>query len=161
MQNSAPTRSVGFTGHRELSPEETELAAIRLRDTIDCLIEMGATDFYAGGAVGFDTLAARAVIARKNSGADIRLHLLLPFPGQDRRWSAEDKAAYRSILEMADSSEYYCDKYLPGIYHLRDRAIVEHSEIIVAFLSKMSGGTAYTVSLAEKLGREIINLAEK
>ncbi len=154
-------RTVGFTGHRSLSPEETLQAAEALHNTVDLLISMGATDFYAGGALGFDTLAARAVLAAKNAGADVHLHLLLPFPGQDRRWGRDDKAMYRSILESADSCEYFCEKYLPGVYHLRDRAIVERSETIVAFLSRKSGGTAYTVALADSLGKEIINLADK
>ena len=154
-------RTVGFTGHRSLSPEETLQTAEALHSTVDLLISMGATDFYAGGALGFDTLAARAVLAAKNAGADVHLHLLLPFPGQDRRWGRGDKAMYRSILESADDHEYFCEKYLPGIYHLRDRAIAERSEVIVAFLSKGSGGTAYTVDLAESLGREIINLADR
>ena len=160
MQISSPIRTVGFTGHRDLSPEQTEQTANKLRETIDSLIALGATDFYAGGALGFDTLAARAVLARKNSGANIKLHLLLPFPGQEKSWSQANRTAYRSIMDMADSKEFFHEKYVPGVYHLRDRAIVENSEIIVAFLSKESGGTAYTVSLAQKLGRNIINLAE-
>ncbi|MBR4940894.1 MAG: DUF1273 family protein [Clostridia bacterium] len=153
--------TVGFTGHRQLTPTETEEAAIALRSTIECLISMGATDFYAGGALGFDTLAARAVIAARNAGAKIQLHLLLPFPSQDRNWGAASKAEYRSIIENADSVEYFCDRYLPGIYHLRDRAIVEKSETIVAYLSHHTGGTAYTVELANDLGREVINLADR
>ena len=160
MQIAAPIRSVGFTGHRDMTTEQTELAANKLRKTIDMLISVGATDFYTGGALGFDTLAARAVLARKNSGAKIKLHLLLPFPGQEKSWSQNNKNAYTAIMEQADSREYFHEKYVPGVYHLRDRAIVENSEVIVAFLSKESGGTAYTVSLAQKLGRKIINLAD-
>lgn len=160
IQNASPIRSVGFTGHRDLSSQQTELAAKKLREAIDLLISLGATDFYAGGALGFDTLAARAVVARKNSGANIKLHLLLPFPGQDKGWSQSNKSAYHAIIGMADSVKYSHEKYVPGVYHLRDRAIVENADVIVAFLSKESGGTAYTVSLAEKLDRKVINLAE-
>lgn len=160
MQIASPIRSVGFTGHRDMTAEQTELAANMLRKTIDQLISLGATDFYTGGALGFDTLAARAVLARRNSGANIKLHLLLPFPGQEKSWSQNNRNNYTAIIELADSKEYFHEKYVPGVYHLRDRAIVESSEVIVAFLSKESGGTAYTVSLAKKLGREIINLAE-
>lgn len=160
MQITSPIRAVGFTGHRDLSPSQTELAANKLRKTIDELIDLGATDFYAGGALGFDTIAARAVLARKNSGANIRLHLLLPFPGQEKSWSMANRSAYKAIFDQADSAEFFCDKYVPGVYHLRDRAIVERSDLIVAYLNKESGGTAYTVSLAQKLDRKIINLAE-
>ncbi len=153
--------SVGFTGHRDLTPEQKEAAAQSLKNTLDTLIDMGAREFYAGGALGFDTLAARAVLARKNSGADIRLHLLLPFPGQERRWGAVAKAEFREILASADSTEYSCDKYYPGAYHTRDRAIVEKSEVLVAYLDRPTGGTAFTVDLAQSLGIEIINLADK
>ncbi|MDD6262738.1 MAG: SLOG family protein [Clostridiales bacterium] len=151
--------SVGFTGHRILSAEERIAAAAGLRKTVEELISRGAENFFAGGALGFDTLAAQAVLAFRSAGAKVRLHLLLPFPEQDRRWSPADKAVYRSILGVADSAEYFCDRYLPGVYHLRDRAIVERSEIIVAYLNRSTGGTAYTVSVAGDMGREIINLA--
>ncbi|MBQ5972717.1 MAG: DUF1273 family protein [Oscillospiraceae bacterium] len=153
-------RTVGFTGHRAVPPEDRDRLVRRLARTLDGLIAVGAQDFYAGGAVGFDTMAALAVLDRRAAGDDVRLHLLLPFPSQDVRWSRTDREIYRGILRRADSAEYVCDRYLPGAYHLRDRLIVERSELLVAFCRRTSGGTAYTVALAEELGREIVNLAD-
>ena len=67
-----------FTGHRiiKITPELVQ----RLRDTIINMIECGVTDFYNGGAIGFDMLCAETVIALKAEYKDIKLHMLLPCP---------------------------------------------------------------------------------
>ena len=44
------------------------------------MIGRGVTDFYNGGAIGFDMLCAKTVIALKAEYSDIKLHLLLPCP---------------------------------------------------------------------------------
>ena len=75
-------KSCCFTGHRiiKITPELVQ----RLRDTIINVIERGVTDFYNGGAVGFDMLCAEAVIALKAEYSDIKLHLLLPCPPEEQ-----------------------------------------------------------------------------
>lgn len=47
-----------FTGHRSLSGEEKLKAAVRLRRVIEEQIKAGIVFYGAGGARGFDTLAA-------------------------------------------------------------------------------------------------------
>ena len=48
-----------FTGHRiiKITPELVQ----RLRDTIVDVIRQGVTEFFDGGAIGFDMLAAETV----------------------------------------------------------------------------------------------------
>ena len=56
----------------------------RLRDTITNVITEGVTDFYDGGAIGFDMLAAETVIELKTEYPDIKLHMLLPCPANEQ-----------------------------------------------------------------------------
>ena len=54
-----------FTGHRSLSGEEKLKAAVRLREIIAEQIKAGVVFYGAGGARGFDTLAAQTVLDMK------------------------------------------------------------------------------------------------
>ena len=51
-----------FTGHRSLSGAEKLKAAVRLRRVIEEQIKAGIVFYGAGGALGFDTLAAQTVL---------------------------------------------------------------------------------------------------
>ena len=52
-----------FTGHREIPPEDREpLRAALLSEIQRLYAEKGVTEFYTGGARGFDTMAAEAVL---------------------------------------------------------------------------------------------------
>jgi hypothetical protein len=64
-----------FTGHRKLPPGQSEKIAGRLKTVLIHLIEVGFRDFCAGGALGFDTLAAQTVLELKKQYPQIRLVL--------------------------------------------------------------------------------------
>lgn len=59
-----------FTGHRYLHPHLIPAIRSRLYEAAEGLIHQGVLYFGAGGALGFDTLAAQAVLElRKNTQA--------------------------------------------------------------------------------------------
>ena len=59
MENDKTAGGCCFTGHRHVPEDETPLLRTRLREAIATLHDkMGVKDFYAGGCIGFDTLAA-------------------------------------------------------------------------------------------------------
>ena len=68
-----------FTGHRSLSYEEKLKAAVRLREIIAEQIKAGVVFYGAGGARGFDTLAAQTVLDMKKEYPQLRLILVLPW----------------------------------------------------------------------------------
>ena len=51
-----------FTGHRSLNGAEKLTVGVRLRKTIKELVKQGIVFYGAGGALGFDTLAAQTVL---------------------------------------------------------------------------------------------------
>jgi len=65
-----------FTGHRSLSGEEKLKAAVRLRRVIEEQIKAGIVFYGAGGARGFDTLAAQTVLDMKKDYPQLRLILV-------------------------------------------------------------------------------------
>ena len=50
-----------FTGHRKIPPMQSVEIAERLKTELIKLIDQGYLFFGAGGALGFDTIAAKAV----------------------------------------------------------------------------------------------------
>ena len=72
-----------FSGHRHL---EWDFSIEELKRTIVSLIEKGYKIFIAGGALGFDTEVAVAVLQLKKKYKDIKLHIYVPCIGQESRW---------------------------------------------------------------------------
>lgn len=152
-------RTCCFTGHRSIPPEEREGLAQRLEETIAHLFQRGVRSFVAGGALGFDTLAARAVLRLREEYPDVKLILVLPCLSQTKGWIPEEAAEYERIKSQADKVVYTSQQYTRGCMHKRNRYLVDHSGVCVCYLTKDSGGTAYTVRYAGAHGLEIINLA--
>ena len=148
-----------FTGHREIPSNEREALQKRLWGTLDTLIGQGVCYFAAGGARGFDTLAAQTVLALKQRHPHIRLILVLPCKDQTRGWNHADVKAYREILAQADKTVWLAERYYDGCMHVRNRRLVDHAAVCVCYLKYAVGGTAYTVGYAREQKRRIINVA--
>ncbi len=148
-----------FTGHREIPADQCDAIAARLNETVRELAAQGGVCFRAGGALGFDTLAAQAVLRLRDEFPQIKLVLMLPYMEQARSWSASDQQIYEQIKERADEVIYTSQHYTRGCMHKRNRSLVDGSDLCICYLTKASGGTAYTVRYARSKGLDIINLA--
>ncbi|HRN20742.1 MAG TPA: SLOG family protein [Prevotella sp.] len=80
----------------------------------DFYIEQGYQYFGAGGALGFDTLAAQTVLNLKQWYPCIKLILVLPCKDQAARWRANDVKEYERIKSHADKIVYTADRYFNG-----------------------------------------------
>ncbi len=151
-----------FTGHRILSAAaKTQLTQI-LDRRLAALCDVGFTEFRTGGALGFDTLAAKRVIELKKTHSACRLHLVLPCRDQDRYWSAAERADFAEILAHADTVAYLRDTYTPDCMHARNRALVDGSDLCLAYLKGgKRGGTLYTCTYALRQNVHLINLADE
>lgn len=154
-------RTVCFTGHRKIPPKRIDTLARRLKTVIIELIENGYIYFGAGGALGFDTLAAQTVLNLKTDYPQIKLILVLPCISQADAWSFEDKSMYESIKNNADKVVYTSRDYSKGCMYKRNRHLVDNSGVCVCYLTENSGGTAYTVEYAKRKNLLVINIAEK
>lgn len=149
-----------FTGHREVPSEQLPGVRKRLETAIVRLVGSGVRYFGAGGALGFDTLAAQTVLELREKFPQIRLVLVLPCADQDARWSAEDVRTYEGIKMQADKVVCLSEQYHRGCMHERNRHLVDHSAHCICYLTRGSSGTAYTVDYAKTNGLSITNLAE-
>jgi len=149
-----------FTGHRNLSEDETEVIQKRLKAEIGNLIRQGVRYFGAGGALGFDTLAALSVLELREAHPHIRLILVLPYQEQAERWREQDRELYNQILRRADKAVYTAAHYHRGCLHKRNRHLVDNADFCIAYVRKETGGAAYTAAYARENGLRVCNLAD-
>lgn len=122
-------------------------------------IKNGYRFFGSGGALGFDMLAAQAVLELKEEYPEIRLILVLPCLSQAKYWKIEDMRKYEQIKKDADKIVYVSKEYNRDCMFKRNRHLIDNSSLCICYLKKETGGTAYTVEYAKKKGVSVINLA--
>ena len=115
--------------------------------------------FFSGGALGFDTLAALAVLELRRRHPDVSLVMVLPCQSQSSRWGAGAQQEYRRILKASDRVLYVSEEYFPGCMQKRNRFMVDHSDTCCCYLTSCRGGTWNTVSYAYDQHLSIHNLA--
>ena len=130
-----------------------------LRETLERLVEeRGVRVFYTGGIGEFDELFARTVRSMKRECPSLRLVLVMPYlTARLNVNKAFYEAQYDEILIPAE---------LDGVHRkaaigLRNRWMVDRSDIVIAALNRDFGGAAEAVRYAEKRGKEVVRIAEE
>ena len=148
-----------FTGNREIKGISPTESAKKLESVLIDLIEnQEYTIFRAGGARGFDTLAALCVLKLKEKYPQIELHIYIPCKNQDKYFSVAEKKLYKLIIEHADKTFLLQENYSNAAMHARNRAMVDGSDVCVALMTKLTGGTYSTVRYARQKQVPVINL---
>ena len=141
----------GF-GHRVLLMDVEK----PLRDVLERLVaERGVRVFYTGGMGEFDELFARTVRSMKRECPSLRLVLVAPYLTERLNM---DKAFYEALYD-----EILIPAELEGVHPkaaigLRNRWMVNRSDIVIAALHRDFGGAADAVRYAESAKKEIIRM---
>ena len=150
-----------FTGHRELSHSNKYIIEKTLEVITDLIENEGVTDFRAGGAMGFDTLAAAAVAGLKVKYPHVKLHLIIPHYGHDRDFSEFYEKMFEFTLQNADTVTYIQKRYTPGVMQVRNAALVRGADVCVAYMTRLRGGTYQTVNMARRDKIKVINIGKR
>ena len=154
------SRICSFTGHRVINRDDFERLSSVLVTAIKYAYESGCREFYAGGALGFDTLAAREVIRFRQTHRDVRLVLCLPCADQSDKWSDNDRGRYNYVLAEADEVIYISESYTQNCMAERNFLLASKCDILIAYCSRPKSGSGQTIRMADSMGKEIINLAK-
>ena len=147
-----------FTGHRKIEERhKASLDGILMR-AINYAYAEGCREFYVGGALGFDTAAAKQIILFRLQHRDVKLRVVIPCKNQSDKWSQGQIRLYEYILANADSVEYVSDEYTSTCMRLRNQRLVDLSDMLIAYVSRDFSGSAQTVRMAEKGGKPVYNL---
>jgi len=148
-----------FTGHRYIPKEKLPGIVRQLEAVMENLIAQGVIYYGCGGAIGFDLLAGETVLKLKKKYPQIKLIMVLPCAEQDKKWRQPDKDRYRVLLEACDKIVYVQREYDADCMLKRNRHLVDHSGVCVAYLVRQHGGSHYTVNYAQSKQVPVINIA--
>lgn len=147
------TMMCALTGHRTLPPD---FDREKLKALLHRLIENGCDGFLCGMAAGFDLLALECLAEEKQKGVPLYLEACIPYKGQEKRFFPADRERYERLLAVCDKRTFLFPSYRSGCFLARDRYMVDCADVVLAYLTKKSGGTAYTVNYAAKKGVAVI-----
>ena len=151
-------KNCSFTGHRHIPDGHMKALSQLLDRAIEYTYSEGCRNFYTGGALGFDTMAARQLIRYKLSHSDMRLIIVVPCKNQDEKWSPSQRDAYEYILANADEIFYCSEEYTKDCMKKRNAYLAEQCDIMIAYSGRTSSGSAQTVRMAESRGKTVYNL---
>ena len=153
-------KTLCFTGHRKVPGKSYgEWMGVDkvVRGVIRDAYDNGFRNFICGGAIGFDTLAATAVLEVMYEYTGIYLTLAIPFRNQPNRWPTEVRDKYDTIASQADKV-VYVDEELgldnPGEYaankmFIRNERMVDESSAMVACVSDAAtSGSSHCIKYA-------------
>ena len=146
-----------FTGHR-IVPEKNrkEITQHVVNLCTKLITEENVNVFIAGGALGFDTLAATEIIKLKKLYPHIQLYLYIPCINQSAKWKDRDVEIYNKIKELADEVKYIStQEYTSGCMQQRNRAMVNDAFYGIAYCNNTKSGTYSTICYARDKGRNI------
>lgn len=163
MLGSSIINSVCFTGHRDLTNTEVSMLAVKLAQLLKLLIQNRRLQYcYAGGAIGFDTLASLTVLNLQKTYPELKLNLILPCTGQESKWSLDQRKIYDNIKQRANNVRILSPFFYNGCMQARNKELLLSSDLCIAYLRHDTsvGGSLNTVIQATKLGIPVINLAD-
>ena len=150
-----------FTGHRQIERAHESYVHQKVRDGIEYLYKQGVRRFCCGGAIGFDTLCAKAVIEFKSTHPDVLLTMMLPCKNQSELWNEKQKREYEHTLSMADEILYSSDTYTQGCMRERNMRLASACDVLIAYVGRQGSGAAQTVRMAHSLGKTVYNVNPK
>ncbi len=84
--------------------------------------------------------------------------LVLPYERADYRDNKESFEQYYDEVQICAESQ---DVYPKAAIGIRNRAMVDRSDMVICYVERRNGGAYAAVSYAEKQGKHIINLAKE
>ena len=154
-------KSCCFTGHRHIPPDELAPLTAALDAALADAYAAGCRCFYAGGALGFDNLAAERTLLLRKTYTDVKLYLLLPCRDQTNGWSMEEATRLYDLRARSDGYRYVNESYSGTAMYERNMELVTSGELCIAYLRRYASGTGQTFRAAERAGLTLINLADR
>ena len=156
-------KTVCFTGHRPnklkgYNPKSNKDLLWKIHNTIVDLIENRDVDTFINGlALGIDLWSAKIVIKLKEKYPHIKLISACPCKKHPSKWNEEGKKLWSEVWLSSDKSIVVTDEYYkPYLMQIRNKWMVDNSDIVLAVWDGTSGGTANCVNYAKEQEKELI-----
>ena len=150
--------TVAFFGHRDFNHHfkcEKALEKI-LRDLIK---QKEYVEFLVGRDGEFDLLVALAIrrAVKQYGYGNTSLILVLPYMKAEYRDNEQNYLSYYDEAEICSESS---DAHYKSAIQVRNRSMVDRSDLVVCCIQHKSGGAYSTMQYAKKQGKQVRNLAD-
>ena len=148
--------TVCLFGHRQIENViEVETA---LRNVIEkILTEHEYVEFLIGREGEFDILAASVIksVMRNRDDGKCSLTLVMPYIRANFEKNQSEYEAYYDSIELCEESAASHPK---AAIQIRNRAMVDRSDLCVFYVTHPSGGAYQTMKCAESINRNILRI---
>ena len=145
---------LGVSGHRALYSFPNSRRTVVRSKAKSVLLNLNPTSVITGLAIGWDTLIANLCIE-----LDIPFIAAVPFKGQEAYWSATDQKHYNDLLMQAKDVVIVSPGGMSGWkYQVRNKYIVDNSDMMLFFYSGAPSGTKNCFDYAEKQGKRYVRI---
>ena len=150
--------TVSFFGHRmipDFNQAEKKVEAL----VCNLLQQKEYVEFLVGRDGDFDQIVSSTVkrLQRRMRDDNSALVWVLPYPTAELRNNEKNFSAYYDAIEICSAAE---NSHPKRAYQIRNRQMVDRSDLVVFYVDHRSGGAYQTMRYAEKCGKPIINLAQ-
>jgi len=150
--------TVSFFGHREVE-KTTEIEKHLDNLLYDLITQKEYVEFLIGRDGEFDLLASSAIrrAVKNYSSGNTAFILVLPYLKAEYRDNEQNFLDYYDEVEICEESS---SVHFKSAIQVRNRSMIDRSDLVVCCIQHKSGGAYKTIQYAEKQNRKIINLAE-
>lgn len=151
--------TVSFFGHRYI--ERGSEIESRLETLMhDLITQREYVEFLIGRDGEFDLLTSACIkrAIRENDHGNTHFTLVLPYMKAEYRDNEQEFLEYYDEVEVCAES---AKAHYKSAIQIRNRNMVDRSDLVVCCIEHKSGGAYTTICYAEKQGKKIINIAEE
>lgn len=150
--------TVSFLGHREV--ERVAVIESKLDQLLhDLITQKQYVEFLVGRDGEFDLLAASAIrrAVKQYGCGNTSIILVLPYMKAEY---LDNKQSYLSYYDEVEICSESSDAHYKSAIQVRNRCMVDRSDLVVCCIQHNSGGAYKTVQYAIKQGKQVRNLAD-
>ena len=148
--------TVSFFGHREI--DNVVQIERNLEDKITELIRTKQyVEFLVGREGEFDILAASVVkrVKKQMDYGNCSLIWVLPYMKAEFRDNEKNFLDYYDDIEICEQS---AKAHYKSAMQIRNKSMVDRSDLMICCIQRKSGGAYKTVRYAERIGKQILYL---
>ena len=140
-----------FCGHRTITESSIEKSA---EEEILRLVETGYTEFYTGGMGEFDLMCGQIVRQIKRHRSEIHLCLILPYMSSRINDNGQIYNELYDDIIIPDLGDIHYKRAITE----RNKWMVDRSDILLAYVTRKTGGAYTTLKYAVRAGKKAVNL---
>jgi len=148
--------TVCFFGRRQLD----DLIGVerRLERIIRKLLaEREYVEFLVGRNGEFDQAASSTILRLKRTVRDDNNALVLVLPYLTAEYT-NNRDSFEKYYDEIEICEIAAGKYFKSAIQIRNREMINRSDLVVCYIERKKGGAYHTVQYAKKQGKKIINI---